>query len=366
MTELRRTPFYPLEAERGARFVPFAGYELPVQYEGGVMAEHLAVRQQVGIFDVSHMGEVVLDGKGALDAVQWIVTNNVDIEPGKAVYTVMCQADGGIVDDLIVYREGPESFFLCVNGACRHGDVAHIMAQAKKFDCRVRDLSDDWAQVAIQGPRADGVMARLTSHDVASMGSFTFADAEVGGAKGVRIARTGYTGESGVELYVRNADGPKLWRAIFEAGLTLGLTCCGLGCRDSLRLEMKYPLYGNDIDLQHHPLEAGLSWVVKLKKRDFLGKAKLEAVKTQGLSRKWVGFKMIGRGIPRQHYEIHKDGKRVGEVTSGTHSPTLNEPIGCGYVPAALADVGSEFDIVIRGKPVQAEVVDTPFYKRVK
>ncbi|MBI5509107.1 MAG: glycine cleavage system aminomethyltransferase GcvT [Deltaproteobacteria bacterium] len=364
MTDLKRTPFYALEAEHQARFVPFAGYELPVTFEAGLMEEHHAVRRRVGVFDVSHMGEVVIDGKDALPAVQWLVTNNVDVAAGKAVYTVMCVADGGIVDDLIVYREGEQSFFLCVNGACRHGDVAHIKEQAKRFDCRVRDLSDDWAQLAIQGPKADLLLSDLSSHETATMPSFTFADAEVGGVKGVRIARTGYTGEPGVELYVKNGDAARLWRAMADAGKKHGLGYCGLGCRDTLRLEMKYPLYGNDIDRDHNPIEAGLAWVVKLKKGEFLGRAALQAAKTEGVTRQWVGFEMVGRGIPRQHYEIHKNGAKVGEVTSGTHSPSLGRPIGCGYVPTALATVGSELDVVVRGKPVLARVVTTPFYKR--
>ncbi len=362
MSTLKRTPFYPLQAERGARFVPFAGYELPVQFEG-LIAEHVAVRTGVGIFDVSHMGEVVIEGPQALDAVQWLVTNNVDVDNGKAVYCMMCREDGGVVDDLIVYRETKDRFFLCINGACREKDVGHIRTEAKKFNARVHDLSDDYSQVALQGPKADLLMSRITGHPVGKMASFTFADAEVAGVPGIRIARTGYTGESGVELYVKNAGATTVWRGIMEAGKDLGLALCGLGCRDTLRLEMKYPLYGNDLDLDHNPIEAQLGWAVKLKK-DFLGKPVLEAMKAKGPIRKWVGFKMLERGIPRHGYEIQKAGKGVGVVTSGTHSPSLNEPIGAGYVPAELSSIGSEFEVIIRGKPVLARVVETPFYKR--
>ncbi len=359
----RKTPLYEVFAQRGARFVPFAGWEMPVQFTG-LIDEHTAVRTRVGLFDVSHMGEVTIAGKDALPAVQHLITNDASkLVDGKAIYTVMCVPEGGIVDDLIVYREAADRYFLCVNAGRKDADVAHIKATLSRFDCKIDDRSDDWAQIAIQGPRALQLVASLTKADVQGLASFSFVDTTVGGVGGVRIARTGYTGEPGVELYVAAKDAVKLFSAVEEAGKPHGLALCGLGARDTLRLEMKYPLYGNDIDLAHTPLEAGLGWVVKLDKPDFVGKAALAAQKQKGVARKWVGFKMQGRGIPRHGYAIAKDGKTVGEVTSGTHSPSLGEPLGAGYVPSALAEVGSTFDVIIRDKPVPAVVVKTPFYK---
>jgi aminomethyltransferase len=364
MTDLRHTPFHAQHSDLGARFVPFAGYELPVQF-AGVVAEHEAVRDRAGVFDVSHMGEILVEGPQALAAVQWIVTNDLSrLEDGRALYTVMCRAHGGIVDDLIVYRLAADRYFLCINGARRDADRMHITSEAERFDCRVTDVSDDWAQLAVQGPRADAIVGQLTSHDLAGMAPFTFADVEVGGVSGVRLARTGYTGESGCELYVKNDGAADLWHALMEAGVEHGLSACGLGARDTLRLEMKYPLYGNDIDEEHNPIEAGLGWVVKLKKGSFLGRDTLREQKRQGPARRWVGFKMLQRGIPRQGYPILVAGHEVGVVTSGTHSPSLGEPIGCGYVPAAAAAVGTEIEVVIRDRPVAARVVETPFYKR--
>ncbi|MEE8410337.1 MAG: glycine cleavage system aminomethyltransferase GcvT [Myxococcota bacterium] len=363
MAEPRKTALHAIQVERGARMVTFVGWELPVQYEG-VVAEHTAVRERVGLFDVSHMGEVLIEGPQALDAVQWIITNNAaKLVDGKALYTVMCLENGGIVDDLIVYRQGQNSYFLCVNAARRDADVAHITEQVARFDCTVADVSDAWSQLALQGPKANDVLSQLTDHEAWAMTPFSWVDVTVAGIDGVRVARTGYTGEHGFELYTKHGA-TDLWCALEEAGRAHGLALCGLGARDTLRLEMKYALYGNDIDTDHHPIEAGLGWVVKLKKGDFLGRAAIAAVKADGPTRKWVGFKMKGRGIPRHGYPIHFGGEQVGVVTSGTHSPSLGEPIGSGYVPTALADLGSELDIIIRDQPVAAYVVDTPFYKR--
>ena len=364
MTALKRTPFYAAQASLGGRFVPFAGYEMPVQF-AGLMAEHNAVRTAAGVFDVSHMGEVIVEGPEALSALQWIVTNDVArLVDGGALYTVMCVASGGVVDDLIIYRESATRYFVCVNASRREADVAHMTEQAKRFDCKVTDVSDEWGQLAIQGPKADDVVAAMGDGSLRGMSSFTFKDVTLAGCK-VRVARTGYTGEPGYEVYVRPADADKFWSALMSAGAAFGLVPAGLGSRDTLRLEMKYPLYGNDIDLEHTPLEAGLGWVVKLDK-DFLGRSALAAQKEQGIKRKLVGFKMRDRGIPRQGYAIRHNGQDVGVVTSGTHSPSLGEPLGVGYVPAELAAVGSTFEVVIRDKAVPAEVVKTPFYQPKK
>lgn len=364
MEQQKRTPFYALQAARGARFVPFAGYEMPVQFTQ-VIAEHHAVRKHAGLFDVSHMGEFVVEGRDALAALQKAVTNDVaKLTDGKALYTVMCADHGGIVDDLIVYRESATRFFLCVNASRRADDFAHLASVMKGFDCRLTDESDAWAQLALQGPAAEAILQSLVPIELKEVASFAFVDASVAGVPGVRIARTGYTGEPGFELYVKNSGAEPLWRALDEAGKLHGLALCGLGCRDTLRLEMKYPLYGNDIDLDHNPLEAGLGWVVKFDKGDFVGRAALERVKAEGVKRKWVGLRMLDRGIPRHGYPIRAAGREVGVVTSGTHSPSLNEPIGVGYVEAAHAAVGSKIEVVIRDKPVLAEVCKTPFYKR--
>ena len=364
MTELRQTPLYSLQKQRGGRFVPFAGWEMPVQF-AGVVAEHQAVRERCGLFDVSHMGEVTVTGPQAQTALQHLVTNDVSrIGDGQALYTVMCVADGGIVDDLIIYREAAERYFLCINAGRRADDVAHITQQLEGFACTVTDVSDQYAQLALQGPHATAILTALTAHDVGAMKAFTFVDAMVAQLPHVRIACTGYTGEHGYELYCAPAQAPQLWQALEQAGAPHGLALCGLGARDTLRLEMKYPLYGNDIDLQHNPLEAGLGWVVKLQKGPFVGAEALRQIKQAGPARAWVGFTMRERGIPRQGYPIWSDGVEVGVVTSGTHSPTLGEPVGCGYVPKKMATIGTPLHIMIRNNLVAAQVVKTPFLKR--
>lgn len=366
MADFRRTPLYDVQAERGARFVPFTGWELPVQYTG-VVKETLGVRNQVGLFDVSHMGEFIVEGSGAFEALQAVVTNDLaKLVDGKALYTVMCVPTGGIVDDLIVYREAETRYFLCVNASRRSEDFEHITRGVASFACTVHDLSEEYGQLAVQGPQALALMAELTAHDVGTMAPFTWVDTTVAGIEGVRVARTGYTGEDGVELYCKAARAEALWRAIEGAGAPRGLVLCGLAARDVLRLEMRYPLYGNDIDLDHNPIEAGLGWVVKFKKGEFQGRDALAAAKKEGPTRKWVGFKMIERGIPRPGHQLRAAGEPVGSVTSGTHSPTLGEPIGAGYVSAAFAAPGSAVEVLIRGKPVKAEVVKTPFYNKPK
>ncbi len=361
MTELKRTPFYQRHSALGARFVPFAGYEMAVQVSG-VVAEHTAVRTEVGLFDVSHMGEVVIAGAEATAALQALITNDVEkLVAGQALYSVMCRDDGGIIDDLIVYRESESRYFLVINASRRDEDIAHMKAVLSGKDCTIDDQSEDWALLALQGPKAERVLAKLTEIDLAGLESFHFSDGEVGGCSGVRVARTGYTGEDGFELYCPAAQSVALWDALFRAEPTL--TVCGLGARDTLRLEMKFPLYGNDLDLDHNPYEAGLGWVVKLAKGDFIGRAALEVVKKDGPKRKWVGFAMEGRGIPRQGYPIHV-GDGAGVVTSGTHSPTLGAPIGAGYVPTEHSKVDTEIEVEIRGKRVPARIVKTPFIPR--
>ncbi len=360
--KILRTPLFALQQARGGRFVPFAGWEMAVQF-AGVVAEHMAVRSAVGLFDVSHMGEIVLEGPQAAAAVQHLITQDVSkLLDNRALYTVMCSEAGGIVDDLIVYREHPERFFLCVNASRCSDDFAHMQAHTKAFDCSVTDVSAAWAQVALQGPLAQTMISGICRHNSADMKPFSWVDTQVGGID-VRLARTGYTGEHGFELYCQSNDAEALFLALEKAGEPHKLGLCGLGARDTLRLEMKYPLYGNDIDLAHNPFEAGLGWVVKLQKGAFVGSKALQAIKAAPLARQWIGFKMMGRGIARPGYPITAEGRVIGSVTSGTHSPSLGEAIGCGYVPTRLAQPGMAFDIMIRDKPVPAQVVATPFYK---
>ena len=290
MTALKQTPLAALQAQRGGRMVPFAGWNMAVQFTG-VLAEHQAVRERVGLFDVSHMGELLVEGPQAREAVQHVITNDVGSLPeGRALYTVMCTENGGIVDDLIVYAENPTRYFLCVNASRRTDDFEHFRRHVARFRCRVTDVSDAWAQLALQGPRATAVLGKLTRHPIGDMASFAWADATVADIANVRIARTGYTGEHGYELYCPAGAAERLWLAIEVAGAPEGLALCGLGARDTLRLEMKYPLYGNDIDLEHNPLEAGLGWVVKLKKGPFVGSEALAAIKDRRYRAALGGF----------------------------------------------------------------------------
>jgi aminomethyltransferase len=361
--KLHRTPLYACHVAAGARIVPFAGFEMPVQY-AGVVAEHQAVRSAVGLFDVSHMGEVELRGPRALEVADRIVTNDVGkASDGQAVYAAMCKPDGGIVDDLVVYRFSSERIFICVNASNRAKDVAWIRAQAGD-DCEVLDRSDEFAQIAVQGPKAVELVARLTEVELEPIKTYRFATGLVAGVDTI-ISRTGYTGEDGFELYVPSADGAKVWDALLEHGAELGVQPAGLGARDSLRLEMKYALYGNDIDETSNPIEAGLGWIVKLDKGDFVGREALAKVKADGPSRKLIGFEMVDRGIARQHYDVVDEaGAKIGEVTSGTKGPSVDKAIGMAWVPTARSAVGTPLSISIRGKATAARVVKTPFLVR--
>ena len=360
---LKRTPLYDNHVEAKARIVPFAGYEMPVQYSG-IVDEHTTVRTAVGLFDVSHMGEVEFTGDRALEVVNRIITNDLSkIDDGQALYTAMCKPDGMIIDDLVVYRFSPERILICVNASNRDKDFAWMKSQAGD-DCDVTDRSDEFVQIAVQGPRAQALVARLTETDVGAIGTYRFATGEVAGVEAI-ISRTGYTGEDGFELYVASADGPTVWSALMDKGADLGVKPIGLGARDSLRLEMKYALYGNDIDETTHPLEAGLGWVVKLGKEAFVGKEALAKIKADGVARKLVGFEMVDRGIARHdHTIVDEAGEVIGKVTSGTRAPSVDKAIGIAYVPTALSKTGSEILIDIRGKPTRAVVVKTPFYKK--
>ncbi|HCF58577.1 MAG TPA: glycine cleavage system aminomethyltransferase GcvT [Myxococcales bacterium] len=354
----RRTPLYEAHLQAGGKIVEFAGWELPVQYKG-IIEEHTAVRTAVGLFDVSHMGEVFVTGPKALEATQQLLTNDLaKCKDGQALYAGLLNDKGGFVDDVLCYRYNEQKFLLVVNAANAAKDVAWIKAHS--FGAQIDDRSDEYAQIAVQGPKSRELVQRLTKVDLSPLGYYRFTEGEVAGGQCI-IARTGYTGELGFELYTSSGNAMKLWGALLEAGKDLGVMPAALGARDSLRLEMKFALYGNDIDDEHTPLEADLGWIVKLNKGEFIGRQVLVDQKEKGLGRKLVGFTMTDKGIPRHGYPILKDGKQVGVVTSGTQSPTLKKPIGMGYVPLELSAIDSTFDVEIRGRPAAAVVVKTPF-----
>lgn len=361
---LLSTPLLEEHKALSARIVPFAGWAMPVQY-AGVVKEHEAVRKRAGLFDVSHMGELELEGEGCLALVDSLVTNDLGkLVDGQAAYALCCNEQGGILDDLIIYRRSADRVLVVCNAGNRD-KISGYFAAAAAGRCGFRDTSDEISLIALQGPRAFDVLAAVTDGSFASLRPFRFAAGTVAGLS-VEVARTGYTGEDGVELFVRNADAPALWRALLQAGAPLGLEPCGLGARDTLRLEARLPLYGNELDEATTPLEAGLERWVKLDKASFVGKDALVAQKQRGLSRALVGFEMVEKGIARHGYPIVVDGVEAGIVTSGSPSPTLGKNIGLGYVPVSHASIGSTFGVRIRDKVVGATVVGTPFYKRAK
>ena len=368
---LQVTPLTETHRELGARMMPFAGYSMPVQY-AGIKKEHQAVREAAGLFDVSHMGELFLEGPDALRLADSLVTNAVgDLEVGQAMYTVCCNEQGTILDDLIVYRLGPERVMIVCNASNRAKISAHVAQHAgdpeRQGRVSFKDASDDYALLALQGPKAETIMGAAGGQAFTELGFFRVGEGELLGAS-VIVARTGYTGEDGFELFIPNAQAKAVWDGLMEAGEAHGIEPIGLGARDTLRLESKLALYGNDIDETTHPYEAGLGWVVKLDHGDFLGRDALRKIKAEGFDRKLVGFEMTGRGIARHGYPIldPESGETVGEVTSGSPAPTLGKNIGLGYVPKRLAKVGTPLQVEIRGKRIDAQVVKTPFYKREK
>lgn len=358
---LRRTPLHEEHVRLGARLVPFAGFAMPVQYEAGIRAEHEAVRTAAGLFDVSHMGEFDLRGPEALALVSRLTANDpAGLSVGQAQYSVMCREDGGIVDDLVVYRLGEERYRLVVNAANREKDGAHLRREAEGREVETEDASDRIALLALQGPRAQEILGPLSSVELDPIGFYRFAEGEVAGAPAV-VSRTGYTGEDGFELYVEAGDAPRVWRGLLEAGEGSGLLPAGLGARDTLRLEMGYALYGNDIDEGTTPLEAGLGWLVRLEKGDFLGREALVRQKEAGVRRRLRCFRLTERGFPRPGYDVWFDGEAAGEVRSGTVSPSLGYGIGTVYLPAE-AGPGDPVQVAIRDRKVAGEVVKPPFY----
>ncbi len=360
---MKNTRFHSIHKQNGAKMVSFAGFEMPIQYSAGIIAEHMSVRKNIGVFDVSHMGEVEIRGPQALDYVQKISINDASkLVMNKAQYSAMCYPNGGIIDDMLVYHRG-DHYMLVINGACAEKDIAWMHEQAQGMDVTVNDISDELNLLAVQGPKSLEALQTLTDVNLSEIPYYGFADGELAGLNMI-ISRTGYTGELGFELYFRGDETvcEQIWNALFEAGASHGIQPVGLGARDTLRLEKGYCLYGNDINQDTNPLEAGLGWITKLAKGSFNGSEAIAKVKEQGPSRKLIAFKVVAeKFIARQHYPIHHGGNPVGEVTSGNISPILNVGIGLGYVPTALAEPGTIIQISARGKEFDAEVVKLPF-----
>jgi aminomethyltransferase len=368
---MKNTVFTEKHIALGAKMAPFAGYNMPIQYKG-INEEHACVREGVGVFDVSHMGEIWILGPKALPFLQYVSSNDASVLfPGKAQYTCFPNGKGGIVDDFIAYCFSTEKYLLAVNAANIEKDWNHLCSVAPRFGLEVgKDLvnaSDATCQLAIQGPKAMEVMQKLCKEDVLSMEYYTFKELEVAGIPGAILSTTGYTGSGGCEVYVPNEYGDQLWKAVFEAGEPFGIQPIGLGARDTLRLEMGFCLYGNDIDDTTSPLEAGLGWITKFNdvKGDFIDKQYLLDQKAAGLTRKLVGFELVDRGIARHEMPIcDAEGNPIGHVTSGTMGPTVKKAIGMGYVNVPFNKVGSEIFINVRGKLLKAVVVKMPFYKK--
>lgn len=359
----KHTSLYEEHKKAGARFVPFTGFEMPIQYTG-IVDEHTAVRTAAGVFDVSHMGELEMTGEYSAQVVNYLITNDASkLTDGQALYTCACNAEGTILDDLIVYRAAQDRWLIVCNASNRE-KMASVFGKAAENHCEFRDVSDETALIALQGPKAFDVLAKLGADaaKLSELKSFHFRDAVIANVK-CTAARTGYTGEDGVEIFCAWNDAPQLWRALTEHGAKP----CGLGARDTLRLEARLSLYGNDIDETTNPIEAGLGWVVKLQKGDFVGRAALEKIKASPLPRKMVGFEMIGKGIARHGYVLRDEpGAEIGICTSGSPCPTVGKNLGLGYLQNAKTEIGTHFMVDCRGKNIEAMVVATPFYKRAK
>lgn len=356
----KRAPLYPLHRQAGAQMVEFAGWELPVQFSS-ILQEHRAVRDSAGLFDVSHLGRLWVRGPGAFDLLQRTFTNDLaKARPGRALYTLLCREDSGILDDLVVFHTSEGEYLLAVNAANTETDLDWLRGLASSYQVEIEDRTAITAMLALQGPEAASLLARVAPPSVVQLPRFGCREEVIMG-KPVHFSRTGYTGEDGFEMVLEAELVETLWRAI----LGLGVKPCGLGARDTLRLEAALPLYGNDIDTRTHPLEAGLDFAVALGKGDFVGREAILRAQEAGLQRRLVCFRMVERGVPRSGYSILKDGRVVGMVTSGNYSPTLRFDIGMGYVPVELSSPDTELDILIRDKTVRAQVVPRPFYKRM-
>tara|TARA_A100001037_G_C15154215_1_gene642703 strand:- start:12257 stop:13366 length:1110 start_codon:yes stop_codon:yes gene_type:complete len=360
----KKTHLYDKHVELGARLVPFSGFKMPVQYQG-INSEHLSVRKNVGIFDVSHMGEFFFEGPEATKMLDFLVTNDIEQLPtGRVLYTLICKDDGGILDDALAYKISDSKYMLVVNASNIEKDFEWVTSK-NQFDCEIRNFSGETCLIALQGPRSKNVLEKLFPNNVSlqNLKSFELMECEID-KKSVLISRTGYTGEDGYEIYCGENAVHLVWDLLLENGKQFGIAPCGLGARDTLRTEMKYSLYGNEIDESTNPYEAGLGWVVKLNNPDFVGYEKLLKIHSEGVCRKLVGFEMIDRGIPRKGNKIFHNGEEIGFVTSGTMSPSLNKAIGIGYVLKGNSLVGDELEIDIRGSYRRGNVVRTPFYNK--
>mgnify|MGYP000868803677 CR=1 FL=1 len=368
---LKQTALYEEHKKLGGRLIDFGGWELPVQYTG-VIDEHTACRSAAGLFDVSHMGEVDVIGHDAVEFLNYLLSNNIDtVAIGQAQYNLMCNDAGGVIDDLVIYKRAQDRFLVVVNASNTDKDFKHISTQATLFskigkDVKVSNESAKYSQIALQGRVAEKILQKTTDVNLSEIKTYCFKEGKVLNNIPAIIARTGYTGEDGFEIYLEWGKAPLLWCALLEIGQPLGLKPCGLGARDTLRVEMKYPLYGHEINDNTSPLEAGLGWVTKLGKPKFIGKDAIEKIKASGPKQKLIGLKLKGKGIPRQDYALYDaSGKeKIGQLTSGTLSPSLKEAIGIGYVRSDLSAIGTALKVDIRGTLVDAEIVATPFYKR--
>lgn len=363
---MKQTRLYPLHKKLKAKMIEFAGWEMPVEYTG-IVEEHLAVRTKAGLFDVSHMGEILITGPEALNFVQFLTPNNAaKLFPGKAQYSALTTEKGTFVDDLLVYCLEEGKYLLVVNAANTDKDYQWVLSHQGNFQVTVENQSDLVTQLALQGPLAEEILQPIVEKiDLSQLKPFTFSWGTIKGEE-VLVSRTGYTGEDGFEIYTYSEKPALIWEVILEQGESKGLLPVGLGARDTLRLEACLMLYGNDIDETTTVLEAGLGWIVKFKKGDFLGREVLLRQKEEGVRRKLVGFELLERGIPRPHYPVYIDGQEVSQVTSGTFSPYLKKSIGLTYLPVEYTQVGTVFEVGIRGKRVKAQVVPTPFYKRAR
>ncbi|MGE5327230.1 MAG: glycine cleavage system aminomethyltransferase GcvT [Deltaproteobacteria bacterium] len=361
---LKQTALHAAHKAAGARMVDFAGWDMPVEYSG-ITQEHLAVRTAAGLFDVSHMGEIEIRGVGALALVQHVTSNDASqLKDSQAQYTALMLENGAAIDDCLVHKVGDENYFLCVNAANEEKDFDWIR-RAAGHEATVRDVSDEYSQIALQGPRSAAILARTTKTDLSQLRYYWFTNAECCGVRGI-LARTGYTGEDGFEFYFPPQHSRRVWEGLTEAGKPDGLVPCGLGARNTLRLEAAYPLYGHELDEQTTLLEAGLGWICKLGKGEFIGRQALVEQREKGLRKKLIGFEMTDRGIARDGYDIYIAGRRAGKVTSGSPAPFLKKNIGLAYVPPEQASAGAEIQIDIRGRMVAAKQVTLPFYKRPK
>jgi aminomethyltransferase len=369
---VRKTALNAVHRQMGAKMVEFNGWDMPVEYPsaGGIMAEHNAVRTGVGIFDVSHMGDIRLAGPQALAAVQHIAMNDAGrLAIGQAQYSALLYPEGTFVDDVIVHRLGEDEYLLVINAGTREKDFNWVRDNTRKFDCKVEHLSDDFTQIAIQGPKAVNLLQKLTDADLSAVKFYWVTRGTVCGLKNILIARTGYTAEDGFEIYIPadEATSTRVWKEILEAGKEFGVVPCGLGSRNTLRLEGKLPLYGHEISDTINVWEAGLDRFIKMEKPDFIGRSALEGAKAAGLKRTLIGLEMVERGIARDGYKVLDEaGKEIGYVTSGSPAPFLKKNIALAYVPPAFAEIGTNVKVEIRGQGVGAQVVPTPFYKRPK